>query len=838
MVTAAFQATSAIDVESTPVQWWIEIEGVRRRYGSHVPSWASAIADTGMLRPIRDYFEAMPKFRGQQASPLDGSTKPHEFTVKILDIDEELTELFSVHDASGGYTKLAAEVDSGDTFIDVDDASSFTAPCHLYVNRETMYCTAISTGGGIGGSDRMTVGANRGLYNSADADHPLEDSQGTELKVEVFNRPPFMSTREVTLYECRAGLVEADAILFRGYLEDSEEEDGVWILSCAGFLKMLNTQIGENLAVSTLVAPLWGGAMAYDKKDNIIPVLGAAANSKIDPRKDGSEEQPYITTWCFGLWNADKFEDSGHVIIEDEIIRYMGKSNGGFYEYYGYTFLKLGNVSTTNPFNRVPWLTGRGLFATHILGSKAMQPIYCGGSVTEQASIWMVEHLADAEVRQIIHSEDFTWTGPFQLGAADVILQLLTSTGTGGNGAYDTLPEGWGAGIPIAKVNTTEIEQICGLPPISSLDFNPFAITESTNLREWLEENILRPCHLFLVEDADGKITVRRLWSKNEAIIYTTPTTINHDVLLDIPKFRPGKAPMGEFWFNMNWHPGEDKFYGKVHIVLGTGSRKYKKVARNFELDIKTVYDDRVTIGGRSWHMTGSNDLPPLLGAYMGPIASNFAENPCPELDFEVPYNRYIDVVVGQVVQITSSVTPDIKGADRGITSEWFQVMEATPNPEDNCIECSGWMIGVHDNDTRLLAPSAKVKSYVDPSPLGAPAVRVNLEDSEFTDGMLDKDYDVDGFAVDDKIIIVTADYQPKAGAAPEVATINATGRGVGVCWVDLTAAPANPPGAGDYIDTAKYDDCQTTQKEDWAYLADTNAELGAGNADAHQRDR
>jgi hypothetical protein len=178
------------------------------------------------------------------------------------------------------------------------------------------------------------------------------------------------------------------------------------------------------------------------------------------------------------------------------------------------------------------------------------------------------------------------------------------------------------------------------------------------------------------------------------------------------------------------------------------------------------------------------------------------------------------------------------------VSSEYFQIVETKPNPDRPSIKCKAWMIGIHDDDTRLLAPSAKVKSYQAVGALGDP--RINLEDSTFANGAevtlrgsaVTLTYDVDAFFVTDEIMILTNDYQAKAGGIPEEVTIKAKGNGVGTCWVDLTAAPVNPPGAGDYISTARYDSCVAYQKADWAFLADANAQLGAANDDAHKRER
>jgi len=824
MVTANFQATTS--ARSITAQWWIEIEGIRRRYGSVVPTWAAGIADTGTNRPIRDWFQKMPRFRGQEAKPLDGKTKPHEFEIRIVDINDELTDLFSVHDNTCTQTYLAAAVAAVDATIDVVDSTGLVAnTSHVYVNRETMFVTNIAVGGGAGGSDRLTV--TRGLYESEQVAHPLTDSQGNTLEVLVADKPRFMHTREVVLYEDRVGLVEADAIAFRGYLDTIETDGPVWVLQCSGFLKRIACRIGETFVEDELRQGMWGG-------DN-------------PQGEDSRDARVGYTTMCAQVFDASKFPaGGGHVIIDDEIIKYTGTYTVGIVPDH----LILNDSSSMydrlwgGPFS----ITGRGIFSYAIWGSvfnqREIHEYFYDGSTLVFDSVQYVPYLMSshsegAKVRQVMHSDDFTGgTTP-----AEVILQLLTSTGTGLNGAYDTLPAGWGAGIPVAKINSSDILHICWLAA-PELDLCPFCITEPTDLKTWLEENVLRPLLLFFIEDADGVITVRRLWSKTEAMRYITPTVTDHTVLHEIPRYSMGDPPIGQITIKCNWDPGGDDYWGKINVILGDGRDRYNKVSRNHEIEIKTVYDWRLTRSGETWRSSNQGDVPDLLATFLEPIWENFSLNPCPIIEFEVPYNRLIDVKVGDVALLSCSVLPDLKASARGVSSEYFQIVETRPDPERPCIKCTAWMIGVHDKDTRLLAPSAKVKSYQAVGALGDP--RINLEDAEFANGATvnlrgtatDLDYDVDAFFVGDEIMILTEDYQAIAGGAPEEVTIKAKGNGVGTCWVDLVAAPPNPPGVGDYISTATYDNCVAYQKADWAYLADANADLGAANDDAHKRER
>jgi len=817
MATADFlTATSRDDILA---HRYIEIEGIRVRYGDLAPSWNPA--DSGTNRPIKEYFTEHPRITGQVAQPLNGSTTPHKFSVSILDVAEEITALFSVADTDNPTTTVtdAGGIAIGETAVDVADASEIAINDDIYIDRETMRVTNI-----VGN----TLTVTRGMYGSEEVEHLLVDDQDNARSLIVYTAPPFLYTREVVLCEGRTDLLEADVIKFRGYLESADESNGVYTLNCAGYLRRLNCMICESLAHLPLNFPLWDEGLVV-----------------WEPDEDGFSTGITATTWAIQLpVGADHFQSNGHVLIDEEIIKYesVDLEGGGL---AGSDQLYLSSDTTFNPGNIVAAAANRGLFAEEILGSRGVRTRRTNqGSATSndwyeyQVSIWCARHEQGSIVQEIFHSQrikdELSLSDSEPLKASDIILTLLLSQeGDDVNDAtYDKLPPGWGAGIPSAKVDKTEIINVCAHPSIDEVDFHPFAITEAVDCKEWLEENVLRPCHLFFVENDEGKISVARLYSKNEAIELTTPTALTEDDLLAIPRFKPGQAPLGEFSFDVNWHPGRDEFLGKVNVILADGRAHYMGTARKFDLECKTVYDSRIGMGRGNWLSGEIGDAPNLLANYLEVIWKNFALVPCPVVSFPVSYAMHAKVQVGKVVTLTSSQTPDVKNSDRGISAEYFQVVESHPDPEQSCVNLVCWMIGINDADTRLLAPAAKVKAYD-----AGPPVTVTLYDTTFTDGVK-YTYDIDAFATADDVMFVDSAYDGLGGGAPEhaaISAINASG-GADDGSIEFAAAPPNPPGDGDYVVTGNYANSQASQKAKWAYLADTTPDL---NTDApHKYDR
>ena len=86
-------------------------------------------------------------------------------------------------------------------------------------------------------------------------------------------------------------------------------------------------------------------------------------------------------------------------------------------------------------------------------------------------------------------------------------LQILTSTGEGGNGAYDVLRSDEGLGIDASLINVTAIEAI--RDDLASQALAAFVIGEEIDdAKGWLEEQLLVPAGCTLSVDGNERITV------------------------------------------------------------------------------------------------------------------------------------------------------------------------------------------------------------------------------------------------------------------------------------------------------------------------------------------
>jgi len=743
----------------------------------------------GTERIIHPWITGIPKIKGQEVDALNGDTTPQTFSVNVLDIDNEITDLFAFN-VVPIKTKVTARIDSTDTSITVANSAVFTLPCDLYVNKETVYATAAPDG--------TTLTVTRAMYGSTAIDHLLTDQNGATITLEIFNRPQFMVGRRVTLCEGIEGLAEADAMKINGFLTGTSVDESIWQFDCSGVLAILKKQICTNLPVTKLAAPLWGGETSEDQEN-----LDAAPG----PGSDGAGPVTYNAIKIESLTGGNAFKGAGTVQVGEEIIRYEVHVNLS-------EFLVIQSVPNIDPYTPFYLTMGRGLFSREILGDKWQRLIFDGQLGVPQ---FMDRHEAGEEVKQVVTHLDMTgFTSPNPI---QVMLILLTSTGYGTNGIYDVLPDGWGAGIDQSMIDVAGMIALGNAYGLTQIPIS-VCITEPVELFEWLQENILRPCHLFLVEDLDGKIVAKTILTKDEAEIAGASITLDVGELIKAPKWAPGDMPVGEVTIKCNWNPGDDKFYTEAKCLLGDSLKRYEGLTRRTEIECKTIYMPGV---GPSATVTQENKpgVPAFLNQFISPIFERWAINPCPSIEADLLYKDRYYVQPGNIVKLTMAGVPDVETGDRGVSAQLFQVVSERPDAKKGTTTIGALMIGCHDRNYRRIAPSAKIAGYdADGGVGGVP--RITLEANIFSASPAK---DSDFFEPLDKVILVQEDYRAlDGGATPEVVTI----LGVGSNYIDLTAAPATAPIAGFFVDTPAYGDATTAQTEDWSFQAGSDEKIGA----------
>ncbi len=417
-IPAPFTATNSAN--NILARWYIEIEGLRVRYGNWTPSWNPA--DSGTNRPIKPWFAkpGIPEITGAKAKPLNGSSSPHTFSVKLVDIGDAITALVSISDSTNrNETKLTAAVaNDSTTTITVADSSWYSAAADIYVGRETMRATAAPSG--------TTFTVERGKYGSTAKAHALTDSQGVTKQVRVTDKPLFLYTREVILYESRQGLVEADGIKIKGSLDKIVDRGGAYDFECSGQLAKLDQKIGLNAAVGWLWFTLKPFKWTDDERQEQYTRFSENVDQGV-PGMGYSYTTP-PTHWLMVMDLAtpmDKFGSSGLVIIDEEIIAYESKDDDLSHLYIDDSWVDIFAPLSANlgrVFEPGDTTQGRAFLAADIWNT--------GNAFTMNINVIkkMRAHFGGTQVKQALGHPSFTaGTDPIS-----VALQIMLSGGEGG----------------------------------------------------------------------------------------------------------------------------------------------------------------------------------------------------------------------------------------------------------------------------------------------------------------------------------------------------------------------------------------------------------------------
>lgn len=144
----------------------------------------------------------------------------------------------------------------------------------------------------------------------------------------------------------------------------------------------------------------------------------------------------------------------------------------------------------------------------------------------------------------------------------DLMLQVLTSTGTGVNGAYDTLSAENGCGLdPALWIDVAGIEaQWANWFPGAVVSFT---IRNVENAREWIQRELLRPFGAHFLINDDGKISIRFV---RPAIIPSQTRALDDQAWIDpiIPSFTVDNRAFNQVVYRYDYDSEADQYNGGI----------------------------------------------------------------------------------------------------------------------------------------------------------------------------------------------------------------------------------------------------------------------------------
>lgn len=387
----------------------------------------------------------------------------------------------------------------------------------------------------------------------------------------------------------------------------------------------------------------------------------------------------------------------------------------------------------------------------------------------------------------------------------DIMLALLTSTGDGTNGDWDTLPEQWGAGLPIAEIDVAGFRTLKGETAGVSL---PNLVLgwdgKPTPLRAFLEAEILAPLGWFLFQSSSGQISISRIADAYPQASYVTLTeddVIEGSISIDLAL--PDTIGAQDWAHDYDWGAGEFRRHSRF-------------VPRETDATIDDASDLVLEVAG-----LGQGEGGALIGARARQLTYWFGR-PIPRIKLAVHLDLLLDLEVGDLILLDGIRWPDPLDPDAASIDRAALIVGRSPvlrgSPR---IELE--LLPLPSERTGLWAPAATAVSWV------AGTKKLTVAAHDFSDPDNDP-VDAARFLPGDVVSLISATGADRVDVALVVA-------GVVGNVVEFTAAPsvgggAYTPVAGDVLTFARWEDSANPPEGAWqagqrSYVAQADLTTG-----------
>ena len=555
------------------------------------------------------WLRAVPRWAYDSINPADGSSDAGVLEFEVVDKDETLSAFFAylrggapVTGTSDEYpTIITEDLDRTETGVDVNSAGGVANNEIHFVNNEAMLQT---------GEAGTTLTVTRAQLDTLAERH----TNGDELRKAPINPRGLL----VRLYRNFMGLAAADeSQRWTGLIRDIKQgESGqTWVITAESVRMLLDVEVMRKQGRYRVTqAAISGG----------YPALYVANDGRDYELFADTQEIIYVGSSAFeGAIVADKGSATTDPFVLRSGASYLVPSGIGDYAEL-YDVIEEGaaadmTVWEVAPTNTTLSNTRFGYWnSAHSTFTKTTHPFRI-------ALNWLLSR-----------------TNATILGAYNV---------TGSDNIYDVLPEGWGAEIPAALVNTASFERLAERRPLDCPNFLYGIGGRSFNLLRHLDDELLGPFGVHVVQ-IDGVLTLvehsaRPAWDTASAVS-VTHAVIHRD---SVPHVTPDLS----------------EAITQAHIETG-----YDWVAKKF-MTIADV-NQRPTL---SWALRSGRKVQfRLYGFEAGaPIEQFFVDYV--ERNRQAPgllvvsaldtYEHQIDV--GDTVVVTSSHLVDLSRGTRGVTA-------------------------------------------------------------------------------------------------------------------------------------------------------------------------
>lgn len=744
---------------------------------------------------------SIPASQGASVNPYDGTFDTPGSSITMTTIAAYLMQR-----STSNYTTLATGLGKGDLTMTVDDTSAFASSGTLYVGDEAITYS--------GKTSTTFTGLTRGAYGTtAQAwTSELDEKTGELRRVHDYN--PFFEGRlcQVTWFD-PDDPINTKTRRFSGFVSNPRFGGEGWTIDIVNGKKLLEDAevMGGVFAKGTLA-----GAYAY-KGSGLEPFGKITLDGKAhgafeillsDPDvafpSISSTDPKYLLIgeeiWSYGRTTTPSHTGTAVAVGSGTFGNYF-ESNESFRkgDYIAYT-----NSSTLHEAIITREATGSGAtyryYHTNSTNPSVSATVYtpgrqrCGLVHRALFGSRKAEHDSGAEVREL---------RVLRGDHVDTILKLLLSTGTGDNGSWDVLPEGWGAGIPQALVDTAAFRKIRDYSDVREFKFDgPVRVNE-------LLATLGRVTASRIFFNRQGQLTVnaeRDVWPDSAAQMTIDIDNIKSDAL---PNWSAALSRIYNSWVIRGYSPRGSELLEVVHF------EDYESRQRYGQRSLPDLEDPGLIINRNLAKIE-------LIGRS---VLHRFAR-PCPLLELTLYFAEGNTIEPGHLVLVTLAHLPTLTGG-AGLSSSLFEVLEVFPQDANGAIDVVLLQMPAA-GDTRLIAPACEVESvsssditvkaasstyYADPS--GHDSSIYPLSDNG-QDGSEDLHY----FNLGDQVQIL--DASSFGGTASKFST-TISAIDYATLTMTLTALPGWTIAAGDIVTLDTYANTKATNPEsleEYAWLA------------------
>lgn len=368
--------------------------------------------------------------------------------------------------------------------------------------------------------------------------------------------------------------------------------------------------------------------------------------------------------------------------------------------------------------------------------------------------------------------------------AIELCLQLLTTTGSGANGAYDLGIADLGAGVPVSRVDldawADEIARVGaeadGDRQILFVDDEPPGILDLIRPR-------LRAYGLALAVDSQGRITVVGIRDHG-----TTAATLDASVIVpsSITQARQLTSPVDVIAVDWSLRPGL-----KPRRDGYTDARRLSRVQRGRRgkdtLDL-TWLDDAGKVSRLAIrHVQRYRDPIPVIELYVA---------------------RTVSVQMGDLVSVTSDGIYQYRAGALGVSGVVMQVVARRLDLSRGALKLRLLYTSARFLATGAIAPAARITAW------SAGSRTLTVAAGAFASGdQPDYPRDVSGFAAGDILILCDRDHSIVEDAL-EIASVNAAAN-----TITLTATPLATPTSGQLVKLDLHSTQGARGRALWAFM-------------------